>query len=235
VATNRLLIKEFLRPAPIIPIEAENGDDAARLALEHKPDVILLDIRMPVLGGVDAMKKIVMDDNTRSIPMIALTASSMKGEKEKMMDLGFSGYLTKPIEKATLFQELMRFIPHTRATEDLPSDASPAVEPINLNSLTKVLGQLENKYHKKWTEAQKNQEFDEIAEFAQHIMKLGVENNINILKTYGEDLKAHVGSFDVEKMNTTLNDYPHMVETIKTLNAQKANPNVAEKTGGRKD
>ena len=234
VATNRLLIKEFLRPAPITPIEAENGEDAVRLALEHKPDVILLDIRMPVLGGVDAMKKIVMDDNTRSIPMIALTASTMKGEKEKMMDLGFSGYLTKPIEKATLFQELMRFIPHTMATEDLPGDASPAVEPINLNSLTKVLGQLENKYHKKWTEAKKNQEFDEIAEFAQHIVKLGVENDIKILKTYGEELNAQVGSFDVEKMNTTLNDYPNMIETIKILNAQKANPNMAEKAGGRK-
>ncbi|MGD8833847.1 MAG: ATP-binding protein [Desulfobacteraceae bacterium] len=233
VASNRLLIKEFLRPAAITPIEAENGEDAVRLASEHKPDVIFLDIRMPVLSGIDAMKKIVENENTRSIPVIALTASSMKGEKEKLTDLGFSGYLTKPIQRATLFQELTRFIPHTRATENLPSDAPPAAEPIDHHCLARIIGQLENKYHQKWTEAKKNQEFDEIAEFGQHIMKLGEKNDINILKTYGEDLQAHVGSFDVEKMNMTLNDYPNMVETIKTLNTQKTTPNSDEKTRGR--
>ncbi|MGD8845997.1 MAG: response regulator, partial [Desulfobacteraceae bacterium] len=227
------LIKEFLRPAAITPIEAENGEDAVRLASEHKPDVIFLDIRMPVLSGIDAMKKIVENENTRSIPVIALTASSMKGEKEKLTDLGFSGYLTKPIQRATLFQELTRFIPHTRATENLPSDAPPAAEPIDHHCLARIIGQLENKYHQKWTEAKKNQEFDEIAEFGQHIMKLGEKNDINILKTYGEDLQAHVGSFDVEKMNMTLNDYPNMVETIKTLNTQKTTPNSDEKTRGR--
>jgi two-component system sensor histidine kinase EvgS len=230
IANNRLLIKEFLRPAPITLLEAENGEDAVKLALEHKPDVILLDLRMPVLGGVEAMNEIHSHDDARAIPMIALTASSMKGEKEKMMDLGFAGYLNKPIERATLYQELIKFIPHTKVTQGPRKDRSPKTESVNPNVLPKVVQQLESRYHRQWTTAKKNQEFDEIAAFAQHIMELGEQSNITILTNYGEDLSAHVGSFDVEKMNTTLNDYPDMVEAIKTLEAQKSERD--ERVGG---
>ena len=234
VANNRLLIKEFLRPAPITLLEAENGEDAVQMALEHKPDVALLDLRMPVLGGVEAMNKICADDETRTVPMIALTASSMKGEKEKMLGLGFSGYLTKPIEKATLYQELTKFIPHTNIAGHSPGDESGAEESINPNLLSKIIQQLENRFQRQWTTARNNQEFEEIANFAQQIMQLGEKNEISILKTYGEDLNTHVGSFDVEKMNSTLNDYPNMVESIKTLKAQKEAPDMVEKATARR-
>ena len=234
VANNRLLIKEFLRPTPITILEAENGEDAVLMVSEHKPDVALLDLRMPVLGGVEAIKKLGLDEDTRSIPMIALTASNMKGEKEKMMDLGFSGYLTKPIDKATLYQELTKFIPHTKAAERSPDDDAGAVASINPNLLSNVVQQLENRFQRQWTTAKNNQEFEEIANFAQQIMKLGEKNEISILKTYGENLSAHAGSFDVEKMNSTLNDYPSMVESIKTLKAQTETLNMADKTAERK-
>jgi two-component system sensor histidine kinase EvgS len=217
VANNRLLIKEFLRPTPITLLEAENGQDAVKMALEHKPDVILLDLRMPVLGGAEAMKKIYSYDETRAIPVIALTASILKGEKENMMELGFAEYLTKPIEKATLYQALIKFIPHTNVSENIKKGKTAKTESVNPNVLPKIVQQLENQYHRQWTTAKKNQEFDEIAAFAQQIMRLGEQSNLTILKTYGEDLSAHVGSFDVEKMNTILNSYPDMVETIKAL------------------
>lgn len=217
VATNRLLINEFLRPSPITLIEAENGEDAVLLAQKHKPDVIFLDIKMPVLSGIDAMKRIRRDQDIQSIPMIALTASGMKGEKEKMMDLGFSGYLTKPIRKSTLFQELIRYIPHTRETKDIPEKPNVELESIDLDLLHEVIDLLENRYLQKWKEAKKNQVFDEIGEFADNIRELGKEKNISALKTYGKKLSAHVESFDVENMNTALNGYPKMVEHIKSL------------------
>lgn len=223
VANNRLLIKEFLRPWPITSIEAENGEDAVLLTRKHLPDVILMDIRMPVLSGSDAIKQIREDQNTQSIPVIALTASSMKGEREKMLDLGFSAYLTKPIRKTTLVQELMRFIPYTKAIENFPADQTITVEPVNRERLPQVIEQLANKYMQEWTEARKNQIFDEIGQFAQRISALGEKNGVIIVKKYGDDLGAQVESFDVEKMNTTLNDYPQMVEKIRSLytNAQR--------------
>jgi signal transduction histidine kinase/AmiR/NasT family two-component response regulator len=217
VATNRMLIKEFLRPWPLTSIEAENGEDAIRLTRKHKPDVILLDLRMPVISGSDAMKQIRKDQSTRSIPIIALTASSMKGEKEKMMDLGFSAYLTKPIRKATLVQELMRFLPYTKNSEDIRTDRTITSEPINRDLLPSVIEQLENRFMQEWTETRNNQIFDEIGQFARHISELGENNDVMLLKTYGEDLSTYVESFDVEKMNTILNDYPQMVEKIKSF------------------
>jgi signal transduction histidine kinase/response regulator of citrate/malate metabolism len=217
VASNRLLLKEFLRPSPITTMEAENGEDAVRLALTHKPDVILLDLKMPVLSGIDAMNQIREDIDIGSTPIIALTASGMKGEREKMLDMGFSGYLTKPIRKATLFQELIRFISHTKVIKDILEDPTIAVGPVDLDLLPQVVQQLENRYMRKWKEAKKNQVFDEIGEFAQHISALGEAKKVKLLKTYGEKLTAHVESFDVENMNTTLNDYPKMVESIKSL------------------
>ncbi len=222
VANNRLLIKEFLRSWPISTIEAENGEDAVLLARKHLPDVILLDIRMPVLSGSDAMKQIREDQKTQSIPIIALTASSMKGEREKMLDLGFSGYLTKPIRKTTLVQELMRFVPTTQSTAQSPDDRNITVEQINRERLPRIIQLLENKYKQEWTKARKNQIFDEIGDFAQRISALGEENGVMTVKKYGDDLSAQVESFDVEKMNATIDSYPQLVEKIKSLyeNAQ---------------
>jgi signal transduction histidine kinase/DNA-binding NarL/FixJ family response regulator len=217
VANNRLLIKEFLAPWPITIIEAENGEDALLLTRKHLPDVVLLDIRMPVLSGSDAMKQIREDQHAQSIPIIALTASSMKGEREKMLDLGFSAYLTKPIRKTTLVQELMRFIPYTKATEESPADQAITAEPIDRERLPQVIEQLENKYMQEWTEARKNQIFDEIGHFAHRISALGEENGVMMIKKYGDDLGAQVESFDVEKMNATLDNYPQLIENIRSL------------------
>jgi signal transduction histidine kinase/CheY-like chemotaxis protein len=217
VANNRLLIKEFLRPWPISVIEAENGVDAVRLARKHLPHVILLDIRMPVLSGSDAMKSIRQEQHTRSIPIIALTASSMKGERERMLDLGFSGYLTKPIRKTTLVQELMRFIPCSRSGEETPADRTIDAEAIDRERLPHLIEQLENKYMQAWTEVRKNQVFDEIGHFAQRISELGEKSGVMIVTKYGNDLTAQVESFDVEKMNTTLDAYLQLVERIKNL------------------
>ncbi len=226
VATNRLLIKEFLRPTPIIALEAENGRAAVLLAKKHKPDVILMDLRMPVLSGFEAMKQIGRDDETRSIPMIALTASGMKGEKEKMINLGFAGYLTKPIQKATLFQELSRFISHNRGEKDLPKKPAIALGPINLDRLPDVIEQLENKYMRIWEQTRKNLFFDAIDEFAHQISGLGEDNAVLILKTYGEDLSALAENFDVENMNSALEAYPKMIESIKSLYAQDAKEDI---------
>jgi hypothetical protein len=111
----------------------------------------------------------------------------------------------------------MRFIPYTKATEDFSADQAMTMEPVNRERLPHVINQLEKKYMQDWTEARKNQIFDEIGQFAKRISTLGEKNGVIIVKKYGDDLGAHVESFDVEKMNTTLNDYPQLVEKTRSL------------------
>lgn len=226
VTTNRLLIREFLRKTPIAVIEAENGEDAVIKAQKYTPDLVLMDIKMPVLDGLEAMKRIINDDATRSIPVIALTASGMQEEKEKMLSEGFSGFLTKPIRKAPLFQELYRFIGRTMKTEVQQEKQPDALEIPDPERLTAIIAQLQNEYMLKWKQAKRNQFFDEIGEFARQLSAMGSECKIIKLKTYGQELAAHVESFDVENMNAALNSYPALVTAIKSLAAQNTKDDI---------
>ncbi len=96
-------------------------------------------------------------------------------------------------------------------------DRIVSMAPVNLSRLPRVIGQLENRYMRMWTETRKNHFFNEIGEFAQHMVGLGRRNGICALTTYGEELNAYVERFDVENMNTTLDAYVKLIETIKEL------------------
>jgi CheY-like chemotaxis protein len=221
IANNRLLIKEFLRQTDITIVEAENGRQAVLAAQKHKPDVILMDLRMPVLSGPEALKQISVDPDTRSIPIIAMTASGMKEEHERIMSHGFAGFLTKPIRKATLFQELIRFVGHgTKETQDRQAPDDAAEEP-DYNLLPEVIEQLENRYMTVWSEVRKNLFFEQIGEFASQISRLGDDCAVAALKSYGDNLSAHVENFDVENMNTALETFPELVASIKHLHEQR--------------
>ncbi len=79
IDVNRELINEFFNNTQISVIEAENGKEGVAIVQEYKPDLVLMDIRMPVMDGHDATKIIKADSHTKYIPVIALTAAGMKG------------------------------------------------------------------------------------------------------------------------------------------------------------
>jgi signal transduction histidine kinase/CheY-like chemotaxis protein len=228
VASNRILIKEFLRHTAIVTIEAENGEMAVRLAKLHLPDVILMDLRMPFVGGLEALKKIDADDATRSIPVIALTASVMKEEKERIIKAGFDGYLTKPIQKSVLFQELIRFIAYSKKKPQAKEAEMEAVVALDQEQLRAIIEDLQNKYMQIWLSTKKHLFFDDIDQFARQIRELGEKHSLIVMKRYGEDLSNHVQNFDVENMNLVLNAYPQLIEKIKSLYHQA----IEEKESG---
>ena len=94
---NLKLFKLILDSNGYESITARNGEEGVRAAEESVPDLILMDIQMPVLGGVDAMRALKTNEKTRSIPVIATTAYAMKGDKELFLDFGFEAYISKPI------------------------------------------------------------------------------------------------------------------------------------------
>jgi len=91
-------------------IEATNGYDAVVLATEKLPDLILMDIQMPIQNGYDATLEIKKTASTRHIPVIALTAGVLNGEKEKCMEHGMSDYITKPIVQSDLEKVLLKWM-----------------------------------------------------------------------------------------------------------------------------
>jgi len=94
---NRKLARDVLQFKGYRTIEAETGEDGVALALEQKPDLILMDYQLPGIDGIEAFRRIRGDASTAHIPIVAITASAMPEEAKKMKDAGFDGFQTKPI------------------------------------------------------------------------------------------------------------------------------------------
>jgi len=95
---NRKLERDILQFHGYRTIEAENGEDGVRLALETPPALILMDIQLPRMSGIDALRILRADARTRAVPVIAVTASAMSQDRQKIMAAGFDGYHAKPID-----------------------------------------------------------------------------------------------------------------------------------------
>jgi two-component system cell cycle response regulator DivK len=96
-AQNRKLARDVLRFAGFRTLEADGGVDGVAAAVAHLPDLVLMDIRMPDMNGTEALRRLKEDERTAAIPIVALTSSTMKGDRERFLGFGFDGYLHKPI------------------------------------------------------------------------------------------------------------------------------------------
>jgi two-component system cell cycle response regulator DivK len=94
---NRRLARDVLRHAGARTLEAASASEALAVAAAELPDVILMDIRLPDLDGTEAARRLKADERTSAIPVVALTAFAMKGDREWFLAAGFDGYVEKPI------------------------------------------------------------------------------------------------------------------------------------------
>lgn len=99
---NRLLVRDIMKYHGYEVLEAANGIEGIQMAKDHMPDLILMDIQMPVMDGMTASRTIKNDPETRGIKIIALTSFAMKGDREKILEAGFDDYIAKPIDTRQL-------------------------------------------------------------------------------------------------------------------------------------
>jgi two-component system cell cycle response regulator DivK len=95
---NVRLARDILQVSGFRTLEASTGGESVSLATEHLPDVVLMDIRLPDMDGVEALRALRASEATASIPVVAVTALAMKGDRERFLEAGFDGYLEKPID-----------------------------------------------------------------------------------------------------------------------------------------
>jgi CheY-like chemotaxis protein len=113
--TNRELLRELLEMRGYIVSEACNGQEALAMVEQATPDILLLDIGMPLLDGFAVVRKLRENPRFTSLPVVAVTAYAMQGDREKIMNSGFDGYLSKPVNSSSLVQELDRLLTHPNA------------------------------------------------------------------------------------------------------------------------
>lgn len=106
--TNRELLRELLEIRGYAVTEACNGEEALAMVEQSPPDILLLDIGMPILDGFGVVRKLRENPRFASLPVVAVTAYAMQGDSEKIMNSGFDGYLSKPVSSSLLTQELDR-------------------------------------------------------------------------------------------------------------------------------
>lgn len=118
--TNRKLCGAILSGSGYQIREAVNGEEALSAVRSEPPELILMDVQMPVLDGVETLKRLKADPATRSIPVVALTSYAMKGDRENLLRDGFSDYLSKPID-IDIFLEVVRRLAPPRARSPQPT------------------------------------------------------------------------------------------------------------------
>jgi two-component system cell cycle response regulator DivK len=91
-------------------LKTRDGMEALKIAREHKPDLILMDIQLPEVSGLEVTKWIKEDDNLKSIPVIAVTAFAMKGDEEKIREGGCEAYIAKPISVSHFLETVQKFL-----------------------------------------------------------------------------------------------------------------------------
>ena len=94
---NLKLARDVLRHAGFRTVEARTGGDGVSLAVDQLPDLVLMDIRLPDMNGTEAVRLLKADARTAQIPVVALTAAAMAGDRERFLEDGFDDYLEKPI------------------------------------------------------------------------------------------------------------------------------------------
>ncbi len=104
---NRLLVRVILEPRYAVT-DYEDGFTALEGLQRQKPDLVLLDVSLPEMDGTEVLKRVRADERLRNLPVIALTAHAMSGDREKVLAAGFDDYLTKPILDETLLLEAIR-------------------------------------------------------------------------------------------------------------------------------
>lgn len=116
-ALHRLLMTDLLAAHGYDVLEAPDGEEGIRIARERKPDLILLDMQMPVMDGIQAATLLKADPDTRGILILAVTSFAMKGDRERILQAGVDEYMPKPINTRELPNLVRRMLEHHRPSQ----------------------------------------------------------------------------------------------------------------------
>lgn len=201
---------------------ATNGREAVERVRERLPDVVLMDIRMPEMDGQTALTEIRKLPGAETLPVIAVTASSMVEDESRLRGV-FAGYLRKPFTRPMLFREMVTFLPR-RSAPDTPA-AAPAVAPKAMPAEWPALVQALRKIERvQWPKVRESGAISEIKEFGLSLAELGRSRFCPRLSEYANGLVTEANAYAVARLEERLSQFPEIILEIERLadSAQKS-------------
>ena len=219
IDVNRLVIREMLSSRNIRLLEAINGEVAIAMAREHRPDLILMDMQMPVMDGYTATRLLKEDQNLRDIPVIALTASTMRSYADEVQSI-CDGYLQKPVTPGLLVSELSKFLTHTNSAypkqngiphsneAGTPTDASfLKLSDSELLRLDDMLNELKS--------IREGMIIDEIIAYAIKLMKFAEQYQSGKLRELANEIKYFSEAFMIDRLTISFNKLEEIIRKLK--------------------
>ena len=222
---NRTLVREWLSRAGLNVLEAEDGEEALRLARESCPDLILMDLKMPRMDGYEALKRLKSDPMTREIPVIALTASVGPMVESEIENAGFNGYIPKPFKIPDLMKKLSEHLSYAeKETPNRGEEIAHHGEELRfeeIEGLDELIDRLRTEIAPRIEELSGAMEMDEIEEFARDLDELARKYKAEGLSKYAEILHDCAESFDVTGVKNSFNKFTEIMGELRRIQEER--------------
>lgn len=233
ISTNRQLVKTFLKGFNFKVHSATNGEEAISAVQKINPDLILMDIKMPVMDGFKATELLKNNEKYKHIPIIAFTASALKEEIEKIRNSSFDSYLQKPFTRKKIVRELARILKHkTMADDELQTTNKEKVtnEPEDNIQVTsdEFLEILNNDLYNQWGKVKDTFILGEINDFATNCLIAGKKHNAQQLIDWGSKIQKQIVNLDMELLPITIKEFDLIRQKFKTTNNKSETYNDAK-------
>ncbi len=205
-ASNRELMAEAMRGAGLQVICASDGDEAVRLAIQEKPELIFMDIRMPVKDGIVATRELKSIAGLAKIPVIAVTASTSAREQKELGEL-FDNFIYKPVSLLRLFAEAARYLKSGSGKEEIVAVAQHLVMPPEafeqLHEPWKLVDSISNTWLPRLKELEGAVSMEDASRLANSLKTLSVRHSFNHLTIEAENLTSCLQKFDMNGIDNS--------------------------------
>ena len=216
VEHNRRYLIDSLSKTDIKLVEADNGRTALTLAGKIKPDLIITDIRMPIMDGFELLDNLKADAGLKDIPVIAYSASVMKAQSDRIKKSEFAGLLIKPVQITELYIELMNNLRYkVLDTNDQDKISLESNKLQEIEDLSGLIRSLETTLKDIWMTFEIRQPIEDVLEFGNKLARLGKEHNSSFVSNYGEELINAADNFNIEGILNQLKRYPVLIDMLK--------------------
>jgi len=213
---NMHLMKTILELKKIKVLTAGNGERAIEILLSIPIDLILMDMKMPIMDGYTATKIIKENQKISNIPLIALTAEVMKDDKERIKSIGCDGFLSKPVDELELFDELKKFLPFTQKQQlNLSQSFKPLLNGIDETKYDEIENIIQNELLVEWQTLAASMVLHKWRSFADKIIAFALKYKLEILETYGSQIIDNIENFNIVELKKNTQIFKQLVEKLK--------------------